>query len=372
MKNILFAVTGLSPQVITETLYAIHQTKRNVDEIQIITTREGKEKIYSQLLAGNNGHYFKYLKEYGFDSKSINFSFENIHVVNDKNGIELADIITESDNKYLLKKCLDISFNLTKNSDNAVFFSVAGGRKTMSSCLTLGAQLYGRPQDRLYHVLVNPEFESNKSFYYPPKKSALIELFDKNGQIFYKETKYAKVQLINIPFISIRNNLSPEYLKEPKDPGTLMLSLIKDDTDHLQINLINSTITYNNIQLDMMPTHLALYSFFASNKKHCTKINTYCSHCSECFIEAHDIHKKQDKISDLYFKIRGKQTNISNSGITKLDLDNFNMYKTKIKKILLNQYGPYALNKIEIASTGKRPSTKYGINLDRDCIEIIY
>ncbi|MBW2021016.1 MAG: TIGR02584 family CRISPR-associated protein, partial [Deltaproteobacteria bacterium] len=45
MKNILLAVTGLSPQVITETLFALHQQNRTVDAIHIITTRQGKEKI---------------------------------------------------------------------------------------------------------------------------------------------------------------------------------------------------------------------------------------------------------------------------------------------------------------------------------------
>ena len=44
MKNILLAVTGLSPQVITETLYALHQINRRVDAIHVITTRDGKER----------------------------------------------------------------------------------------------------------------------------------------------------------------------------------------------------------------------------------------------------------------------------------------------------------------------------------------
>ena len=29
--------------------------------------------------------------------------------------------------------------------------------------------LYGRPQDRIYHVLVSPEFESSGVFFYPPR-----------------------------------------------------------------------------------------------------------------------------------------------------------------------------------------------------------
>jgi len=187
MKNVLLAVTGLSPQVITETLYALHQNNRTVETIHVITTRDGKERIYAELLSGNSGHYFRYLKEYNIKPSAIDFGHSNIHVITDEYGNEIADIITEPDNEHLLKKCLELAFHFTSDPDNCVFFSVAGGRKTMSSCLTLATQMYGRPQDRLYHVLVSPEFESSRDFYYPPKKSRTIELLDKNEQLFLRK-----------------------------------------------------------------------------------------------------------------------------------------------------------------------------------------
>ena len=233
MKNILLAVTGLSPQVITETLYALHQSSRHMDAIHVITTRDGKEKIFAELFSGGNGHYYKYLDEYDINSASIDFGHRNIHVITDEHGIELPDIVRESDNEQLLKKCMDLTFYFTKDPETAVFFSIAGGRKTMSSCLTLAAQMYARPQDRLYHVLVSPEFESSRNFFYPPKKSQAIELKDNQGQPFFKETGYAQVNLIHIPFVSVRNNLSGAMLREPKDPGTLALSLIKEETSRL-------------------------------------------------------------------------------------------------------------------------------------------
>jgi len=160
VKNILLAVTGLSPQVITETLYGLHQNARKVDAIHVITTRQGKEKIYAELLAGGNGHYFRYLDEYGIKRAGIDFGHRNVHVISDENGNELSDIVSEEGNEHLLNQCLDLTFRFTRDRNTSVFFSVAGGRKTMSSCLTVAAQMYGRPQDRLYHVLVSPEFEA--------------------------------------------------------------------------------------------------------------------------------------------------------------------------------------------------------------------
>ncbi|MBW2609541.1 MAG: TIGR02584 family CRISPR-associated protein [Deltaproteobacteria bacterium] len=374
MKNILLAVTGLSPQVVTETLFALHQSSRRIDAVHVITTRDGKDMIYTGLLAEQGGHYYRYLDEYGIDPNSIDFSHRNIHVITDEHGVEIPDISNESDNEHLLRKCLELSFNFTRSPDTSVLFSVAGGRKTMSSCLTLAAQMYGRPQDRIYHVLVSPEFESNRDFYYPPKTSRQIELKDNKGRPFYKDAAYAQVDLIHIPFVSIRSHLSADFLKEPKDPGTLMLSLIREEKTSLTVNLINRKITYRSLEMDMMPAHLALYSFFIMQKKECTKEVDNCGSCTDCFLDIQTIFERQRKITDLYKKIStGRPLDeMSDTGITGLSSENFNMYKGKIKSDLLKSFGPYSLKDLEIASQGARPNTRYGIRMDKGKIEIVF
>ncbi|MBW2117546.1 MAG: TIGR02584 family CRISPR-associated protein [Deltaproteobacteria bacterium] len=374
MKNIMLAVTGLSPQVITETMYALHQDNRKVDAIHAITTRDGKERIYADLLAGETGYYFRYLEEYGIETSSIDFGHRNIHVITDEHGNEIPDILRESDNEYLIKKCLELTFRFTSDPENSVFFSVAGGRKTMSSCLTLAAQMYGRKQDRLYHVLVSPEFESSRDFYYPPKKSRPIELKDKDGHPFFKETRYAEVSLIHMPFFSVREQLAPDLLKEPRDPATLMLALIKEDSYRLVVNLISRKIVYKTIELDLMPSHMALYTFFALQKKNCSKEAETCSDCTECFLDTQSIFERQGEITDIYRKVSGARplNEMSDTGIINLTTENFNMYKGKMKKELLNRFGPYALKDLEIASAGSRPNTRYGIMMDRSKIEIVY
>lgn len=374
MKNILLAVIGLSPQVITETLYALHQNQQRIDTIHVITTRDGKEMVYAHLLGGKDGHYYKYLKEYRIDPGSIDFGYENIHVIKDENGIEIPDISDEKDNERLLKLCLEITFNLTKDPDTAVFFSIAGGRKTMSACLSVAAQMYARRQDRMYHVLVSPEFERNRDFFYPPKESRLLELRDEKGNPMFKETKYAKVNLIHIPFVSIRNQLSSEMLKEPKDPATLMLSLIKEPESHLIVNLISRKIIYKGIELDMMPSWLAIYSFFIKIKKDCTKDTNECGSCMECFLDIQEIYKSQHIITELYQRISGIHSlkEMSDTGIKNLSQENFNMYKGKIKNAIISRFGPFTMNELEIASIGKKPNTRYGIRMDKSRIKIVY
>ncbi|MFZ2634101.1 MAG: CRISPR-associated ring nuclease Csm6 [Desulfosalsimonadaceae bacterium] len=374
MKYILLAVTGLTPQVITETLYALYQNKQRVNEIQIITTRNGREKIYADLLAGETGRYAAFLNEYGIGPASIQFDHDNVHVIVDEYGNEISDIIDGTDNECLLKKCLELTFAFTKDPDTSVFFSIAGGRKTMSSCLTLAAQLYGRPQDRLYHVLVSPEFESNRDFFYPPASHRPIELKDNRGQPYFKDTRFAQIALINLPFISIRDHLSPAHLKEPKDPGTLMLSLIRDPSPGLTVNMISRKIIYKTLELDMMPAHLALYVFFIQRKKDCTKKADACRDCRECFTDWQTLDELKDGITEIYRKICGPRPvdEMSDSGITNLTLENFNSLKSKIKTEILSKFGPYALKDMEIASIGSRPDTRYGILMDKGNIAVIY
>ena len=243
----------------------------------------------------------------------------------------------------------------------------------MSSCLTLAAQMYGRPQDRLYHVLVSPEFESNRDFFYPPKDSRTIELRDDHGRPFFKDSKYAEVNLIHIPFVSIRERLPGEILREPEDPGTLMLSLIREDETRLILNLVSGKVVYGSMELDLMPARLALYAFFAMQKKDCPREKGTCENCTECFLDMQAIYEKQGEITDLYRKVSGRRTlsEMSDTGITRLNVENFNMYKGKIKQDLLNRFGPYALKDLEIQSAGKRPHTLYGIGMDKGKIEIV-
>lgn len=307
MKNILLAVVGLSPQVVTETLFALHQQKRDVHAIYLITTRQGKEAINANLLSPRDGKYYQYLREYNIDHGTIDFSAENVHTIKNKNGIEIDDITDDEENERLLKKCLELTFNFTLDSNTAVFFSIAGGRKTMSACLMVAAQMYGRPHDRVFHVLVSPEFESNRDFYFPPRKSIPIELKDNDGKPYIKETKYAKINLVPIPFVSIRDRISNDLLHEPKDPATLMLSLVREKPYTLAVDIPASKLRYKTLEIDMMPAKLALFAFFALQKKECEKDLLSCKNCDDCFLDIHKVFGRQNQISALYQKIEGSR-----------------------------------------------------------------
>lgn len=375
MKNILIAMTGLSPQVVTEALYALHQEGREVHEINLITTRTGKDRINSLLLASGDGAYYQYLNEYNINSDKIYFHSDSIHVLKDNIGNDLDDIAGTEENEILFKTTFEIVRNLTSDPDNAVFFLIAGGRKTMSACLALSAQFFGRPQDRIYHVLVSPEFENARNFFYPPKESKLIKLIDQKGEEYLKDTKYARIELVSIPLISIRNKLSEETLTNSIDPAELLMSAYRDEKPKLVVDFRESKIIFRGKELDITPSFLAIYGFFVLIKTNCDKQDISCLNCNECFIEVSDILKRNGEIASLYEKIiKNKPISFYQqnqaAGVTNLDSDNFSSYRSKINSFLQKNYGHSIINDIEIASVGTRPNTKYGIKIERSLIDI--
>lgn len=365
MKNILLAVCGLAPQVVTEALYALYHEGRRVDGIHFITTRVGKEMLFSSLLAPADGMLTAFFAEYGIDPAAVDCGPHTLHVLKDGNGAELDDIIDAEDNESLLALCMELAFRFTKSPDTAVFFLVAGGRKTMTSCLTLAAQLYGRPRDRIYHVLVSPEFEGSRDFWYPPRQAVPVTLYNDRKEPYVKSTAYAAIELISIPFVSVRDRLAADMLDGPRLPADLLGSLIRDEPKTLLVDLDEGKIIYGCREMDLYPSHLALYAFFAEIRKNSPP-------GSDCFIDIGRVYAGQAAINRFYSRIAGPRPNGGKrkSGITALDQENFNSYKSKIRQALARAYGQAALADLEISSEGGRPDTRYGIRLDRNRIRM--
>lgn len=91
----------------------------------------------------------------------------------------------------------------TAADDTELHASIAGGRKTMGYYLGYALSLFGRPQDRLSHVLVSEPFEATWEFFYPTPYSHIIEVRDR-GLV---DTAEARVSLAEIPFVSLRHGL---------------------------------------------------------------------------------------------------------------------------------------------------------------------
>lgn len=206
-KRILLSVTGMSPAVVTETLYALVVEKNFIPtEIQVITTQQGKNKLSEALLGivggrqEKEGALSKFIKDYGeqYGFTDIHFDESCIHVI-EENGEKLHDIRTAEENILASDQIVSLVGKLCQHNDLALHVSIAGGRKTMGFFIGYALSLYGRKQDSLSHVLVSQEFEKVNDFYYPTPYSYLIN--DSDGREL--DAKTAKVMLAEIPWVQL-------------------------------------------------------------------------------------------------------------------------------------------------------------------------
>lgn len=213
-RRILLCVTGLSPQIITETLYALavrNQPPFVPTEIHLITTAEGAERARLTLLSDDPGWFHRLCRDYALTG--IRFDEGNIHVLRDADGAILNDIRTPADNEAAADTITAVVRSLTTDTHgSAVHASIAGGRKTMGFYLGYAMSLFGRPQDRLSHVLISSPFESNQQFYYPTRESRVI--YTPLPEQRPLDTRDAQVTLAEIPFVRLRDGLQESLLRE--------------------------------------------------------------------------------------------------------------------------------------------------------------
>jgi CRISPR-associated protein (TIGR02584 family) len=210
-RRILLCVSGLSPQIVTETLYALAVTgdPRFVPtEIHLLTTADGAERARLTLLSEEPGWFQRLRQDYGLPD--IRFTLDTLHILHDAEGRLLRDIRKVADNEAIADAITAKVRELTADPDGAVHASIAGGRKTMGFYLGYALSLLGRPQDRLSHVLVSSPFESNPDFFYPTPQERVIYTADRQPL----DASDATVMLADIPFVRLRDGLQEALLRE--------------------------------------------------------------------------------------------------------------------------------------------------------------
>lgn len=206
-QTILLAVTGLTPQVVTETLFALHtQGDELPSAIHILTTAEGYQRAKLTLI--NDGWLARFYSDYGLPASQ--FSESQIHILQNTNGDALNDIRSQSDNQAMADSITEWIRTFTADAETTLYVSIAGGRKTMGFYAGYALSLYGRSQDKLSHVLVAADYESHPQFYYPTPYSQVIYGNDPSRKPL--DTQQAKVMLADIPFVRLRHGLDQSLL----------------------------------------------------------------------------------------------------------------------------------------------------------------
>jgi CRISPR-associated protein (TIGR02584 family) len=211
-RRILLTVAGLTPQIITESVYALAVEREPPfipTGIVVLTTTEGANRVRLMLQGREPGWLRRLCRDYGLPE--IPFSDDDVIMIRSRKGILLDDIRTKDDNADSANIITEVIRSMTSDADAALHVSIAGGRKTLGFFAGYALSLYGRPQDRLSHVLVSPPFESNQGFFYPTRERQII--FGPPPANEPLDASTAKVELADIPFVRMRDGL-PAALRE--------------------------------------------------------------------------------------------------------------------------------------------------------------
>lgn len=266
-RKILLCVTGLSPQIVTETLYALAVARPEPwvpTEIRILTTKRGAENVRLMLLSDQPGWFHRLCKDWKLPS--IAFDTSHIQIIQSTSGTSLDDILDDDDNQCAADCIADCVRRLTCEAGTEIHASIAGGRKTMGFFLGYAMSLWGRPQDRLSHVLVSSPYESRAEFFYPTPGPHVIAAKDCGQDSI--DAANARVWLGDIPFVRLRDLLpKPMLVGKSKFADAVAAANTALDQVSLEIGREHSTIYLNNKPLRLKPMQFALLTILAWRKK---------------------------------------------------------------------------------------------------------
>ncbi|HXG67498.1 MAG TPA: CRISPR-associated ring nuclease Csm6 [Blastocatellia bacterium] len=388
VKHILLCVAGVTPQIITETLYALTQNQgERVDEIRVITTLAGRDCILRELLAPRRGRFFTLCRDYGLAPRQIRFDETTITLLRTADGRTLEDIRTPEDNEHAANQIADIVRELTRDPDARLHASVAGGRKTMSVYLAAAMQLFGRAQDRLSHVLVSEEFESHPEFYYKPPRPRRLAIRNRQGKLVKRlSTAQAEIYLADIPFIRLRGALS-DWLKDGGQTYGDFVRRAQEDLNlldaahELRINLRDKSVTVAGRHARLSEREMFIYALFAYLRQQ--------SRGDGSFVTLEEIRRDDlDAVFRAITAARGKERPLDDFDLvprfdfvktlayhfTSNNADDFEYFKTALGQILSKikrKFEKAALpERYHIARNGERGSLSYGLQVPPDRITL--
>ncbi len=365
-RRILLAVTGLSPQVVTETLYALSQEDigQIPTEVHLLTTLRGFELARLNLLSDDPGWFHRLCRDYRLPP--IRFTESHIHVLRDRKDKPLADIRTPEDNEDAADFIAAQVAELCADPHTAVHVSIAGGRKTMGYYAGYALSLYGRPQDRLSHVLVEDPFESHPQFYYPTPYSRVIYTHDHEQRPL--DCRSARVWLAQIPFVRLREEL-PERLLQGRLSFTEACAWIERSLSppRLVLEVANNKVYADNQPISLTPTEFALLWWFADQALNQGGAidwsqpqagDTFLSYARRVMGEMSSDFERCEKA------IRERRDD------PKLLAAYFDPHRTRTHKAFENVLGHRAAQRYAIENVGTRGAARYALRLSPNDIDI--
>ena len=284
-ETVLLAVTGMSPAVLTETVWALCQGTEPVlpSRVIVLTTVTGKECLERDLLSPNpslGGRTpWQALRDAVLPlfpgvlpASALQLEPARVLTAPDAEtgqARELTDVRTADDNAAAADFLLEQLRGIVENPDQHLVASVAGGRKTMGALLYACMTLAGRETDRLTHVLVSEPFETLRGFYFPGQPGG--DLCAPDGTTLAPSA--ARLELADVPFVPLRNLFTRQLGRKAGTFSRLIESCREQVRQsagqelRLTVELSRTEIEVNGTRVKLAPREHMLLLFLATRAK---------------------------------------------------------------------------------------------------------
>ena len=272
-RVVLVAGMGTSPAVLTETVWALaHQSPAIIpDEIVVLVTKSGKEKLYREILEGSPCVWDRMRESLRLENLDVEgrlvFGDTSIHVIPDERGNGIDDLRSGEDNLRAADFMLRQLRQYTESPDTVVMTSIAEGRKTMSALLFSCMTLLGREEDKVFHVLLPSEFEGGvtPTMYYPVKGVTYTNIVTGKK---YRSDKF-RSELFEVPFVRMRGWYQEKFKTIPPTYRTLiskvqMVAPPAVTYPEIEIDAYNGGVTLNGTVVTMSKPCFALLLLLAN------------------------------------------------------------------------------------------------------------
>lgn len=361
LRKVLVAIVGLSPQVVTETLWALRRERGFVpNEIRVILTRAARDCVVHDLLDPVEGRFHALCRDYGLVGK-IRFDESCVTVVTDAEGRELDDIRTPEESAAAADTIVRVIGNVCSDPNTIVHVSIAGGRKSMGFFAGYAMSLFARPRDSVSHVLVNDPFESNRDFFYPPPEEK--EIVDARGESI--SSREARVMLADIPIVRLRTGLPEDLLSGDASFGRTV--------EEAQRTLFPSTalvfrrdarsVVCDGVEVLLPPAQYAVLRWIAERaKREEAPVCPGLRHAEEEFFPLYE----------RLFPTRPGDVERARKAIRSDEdfLKYFQEKRSQIGSALTKKLGKTAATRFRIVTYGKRPFVAYALALEPDDIQL--
>jgi len=359
-RRILFVVTGLTPAVVTESLYALAIARKPAfipTEIHVLTTGKGAELATRQLFAASGGHFHRIVAEYPVLG-DIRFKANHITVIKDQSGRVLDDITTLQENQDAADAITDAVRRYTLDENTALHVSLAGGRKTMGFFAGYALSLFGRPQDMLSHVLVPPGVERHAEFYFPSTKQGT--LISADGEEIVSAT--VDVLLAEIPVVRLRHGIPPALISGAGTYRSVVTAAQASlGAPSIRLDIEKRTLYCADHPVMLPNTQLALYVWLAERIKSGLGDSHVVGRGSDTAGYLSSYRHFVPEMSGEYEKVEnGLKRTIEAAELRDWLREKVSRTNSVLKKTLGQELSaPYL-----ITTFGKRPTLQYGLQLN--------